>query len=123
MGQSRIIRYKDVNLINRGEGVMDSEIVGGSTGATQLSSGIVTYPPGTTVPLHLHNAEESAIIIEGEATCELEGETYHLTPYDGVFIVPGGKHHFINKGDRPLIIVWTYATIHVARTYVEQQEA
>ena len=119
MGQSRIIQYKDVNSIDRGDGVMDAEIVGAGAGATRLSSGIVTYPPGTTVPLHIHNAEESAIVIEGEAICEVDGESHNLTTYDGVFIAPGGRHHFINKGKRPVKILWSYATINVARTYVE----
>ena len=119
MATAKLIRYESVGLTEPLPGVTVSLMVGEETGATQISSGVVSYGPGTSIATHHHNAEETMIVIEGEGLLVLQGEEHHLKPYDAVFITPGANHRLVNDGDRPFKIVWTYATVHVATTFVD----
>ena len=119
MASPKLIRHDSVNHLERAPGVTVSSMVGEETGATQISSGITTFAPGSSNTTHYHNAEESVIVIEGEGVMVIDGEEHHVKPNDAAFITPGTHHRIINTGDRPFRIAWSYATIHVSRTLVE----
>ncbi len=119
MASPKLIRQDSVKHLERAPGVTVSSMVGEETGATQISSGITTFAPGSSNTTHYHNAEESVIVIEGEGVMVIGGEEHHVKPNDAAFITPGTHHRIINTGDRPFRIAWSYATIHVSRTLVE----
>ena len=119
MASPKLIRQDSVNHLERAPGVTVSSMVGEETGATQISSGITTFAPGSSNTTHYHNAEESVIVIEGEGVMVISGEEHHVKPNDAAFITPGTHHRIINTGDRPFRIAWSYATIHVSRTLVD----
>ena len=119
MASPKLIRHDSVNHLERAPGVTVSSMVGEDSGATQISSGITTFAPGSSNTTHYHNAEESVIVIEGEGVMVIGGEEHHVKPNDAAFITPGTHHRIINTGDRPFRIAWSYATIHVSRTLVE----
>ena len=119
MPSPKLIRQDSVNHLERAPGVTVSSMVGEETGATQISSGITTFAPGSSNTTHFHNAEESVIVIEGEGVMVIGGEEHHVKPNDAAFITPGTHHRILNTGDRPFRIAWSYATIHVSRTLVE----
>ena len=119
MASPKLIRQDSVTHLERAPGVTVSNMVGEESGATQISSGITTFAPGSSNTTHYHNAEESVIVIEGEGVMVIGGEEHHVKPNDAAFITPGTHHRIINTGDRPFRIAWSYATIHVSRTLVE----
>ncbi len=119
MASPKLIRHDSVNHLERAPGVTVSSMVGEESGATQISSGITTFAPGSSNTTHYHNAEESVIVIEGEGVMVIGGEEHHVKPNDAAFITPGTHHRIINTGDQPFRIAWSYATIHVSRTLVE----
>ena len=119
MATPKLIRQESVNPTERAPGITVSSMVNEETGATQISSGMVSYAPGSSIATHYHNAEESVIVIEGEGILVIQGEEHHVKAYDAAFITPGAQHRMINTGDRPFKLVWTYATIHVATTFVD----
>ena len=118
MATPKLIRHESVNPAERAPGITVFSMVDEGTGATQLSSGMVSYAPGASIATHHHNAEETMIVIEGGGILVLQGEEYRLKPNDAVFVTPGANHRLINDGERPFKIVWTYATIHVVTTFV-----
>ena len=119
MATPRVIRQESVQPIQRAPGVTVSQIVTKDTGATQISSGVTSFDPGQSNTTHFHNAEESVIVVEGEGIMVINGEEHPLKLYDGAFITPGTHHRLINSGDGPFRIAWSYATVDVTRTMVE----
>ncbi len=52
----------------------------------------VTYAPGTVVPLHAHEEEQVAFVLEGEFEFEIAGETRTLRPGQVAHIPPHVPH-------------------------------
>ena len=44
----------------------------------KITTGQTTFQPGTGLPLHTHNCEESVLILEGEAVAQIDDETFDL---------------------------------------------
>lgn len=122
MSEPRIIRFDSIPSVNRGSGVTTKPLAGSWIGAQGLSSGITTFPPHGAIRLHTHNVEEMVTILEGEARCEVEGNSYQLKALDTTYVPAGLAHRFVNTADRPMRILWVYAGTHVLRTFVETGE-
>jgi 2-keto-3-deoxy-L-rhamnonate aldolase RhmA/quercetin dioxygenase-like cupin family protein len=74
----------------------------------EMSGGYGLFQPGGRLPAHFHDFDESICIIEGEATCIVEGRRYALR--DSTAFVPRGRvHYFINDSDAPMAMIWVYA--------------
>lgn len=76
------------------------------TGAAKLGLSIDTVAPGMRgCPYHFHYAQEEAfVILEGEGSLRVAGETLVLTTGDVVFIPPGPQypHQIVNTSAAPL---------------------
>ena len=119
MPSPRIIRGSEVEHLQRAPGVTVAGFVTKEVGATEISSGITSFEPGCSNTTHYHNAEESVIIIEGGGILMINGEENQVTVNDAAFITPGTAHRLINTGETPFRIAWSYATVDVSRTLVE----
>lgn len=65
-------------------------------------------PPGTQEVKHYHKtATQFFYILEGEATIELESETFILKPSEGLYIKTGQVHVISNKSDEDLLLLVT----------------
>ena len=49
----------------------------------------------------------------------INGVEHQVAAGDAAFITPGTHHRLINTGDAPFRIAWSYATVDVTRTLVE----
>ncbi len=120
MPEPRIIRREEVDSLQRAPGVSVASSVTKENGATEISSGITTFQAGTSNTTHFHNAEESVIVIEGQGILMINGQEHDVRQYDSAFITPGTHHRLINTGDIPFKIAWSYATVDVTRTLVDE---
>lgn len=118
-----IFRSGEVEKVDRGDGVYSLPMVSGADGAENLMTGMTVFPPGGGIALHTHNCEESVVILEGEAICEVEDERYRLEAFDAAYIPQGLRHRFSNAGDGVLRILWIYGSIDMVRTYVDAAAA
>ncbi len=119
VGEPRILRFQDLKTVERGGGSVSRPLVGSWLGAGALTTGITTNPPGRAIAFHSHNVEEAVTVLEGEALCEYEGQSFRLKPWDTTYIPAGIVHRFVNVGEVPMSILWVYATTHVTRTSAE----
>jgi mannose-6-phosphate isomerase-like protein (cupin superfamily) len=87
--------------------------------STTLTNGVTTFEPGAAVLLHYHNCDESVTILEGNTSCEIDGEIFQMKAYDSTFVPAGVPHRFWNEGTQLMKILWTYSAIEVTRTIVE----
>jgi 2-keto-3-deoxy-L-rhamnonate aldolase RhmA/quercetin dioxygenase-like cupin family protein len=78
-------------------------------GCPDMSGGYGLFEPGARLPCHLHDFDESICIVQGTATCLVEGRRYSLSD-NGTALVPRGRcHYFINESDAPMAMIWVYA--------------
>ena len=119
MSEPRVIRREEVDILQRAPGVSVASSITKENGATEISSGITTFQSGTSNTTHFHNAEESVIVIEGSGILIINGAEYQVREYDSAFITPGTHHRLINTGAAPFKIAWSYATVVVTRTLLD----
>ena len=86
-----------------------------------MSGGYGLFQPRGRLPAHVHDFDESICIIEGEATCIVEGRRY--TMRDGATALqPRGRvHYFINTTNAPMAMLWVYAGALPERIIVDER--
>jgi quercetin dioxygenase-like cupin family protein len=53
---------------------------------------MVEFEPNSVVPMHSHPHEQSGVVLEGDLTFTIGGETRVVRPGD-MYIIPGGVEH------------------------------
>jgi HTH-type transcriptional repressor of puuD len=56
------------------------------------------------------------LILEGEATAEIDGEFFDLEPGQATWVPAGIPHRFFNRGEGVMRIYWVYGGRDVTRT-------
>lgn len=75
----------------------------------EMSGGYGLFGHGGRLPAHVHDFDESICIVQGEATCIVEGRRYTLSG-TGTALQPRGRvHYFINETHEPMGMLWVYA--------------
>lgn len=75
----------------------------------EMSGGYGLFHPGGRLPAHVHDFDESISIIDGTASCIVEGRRYALSDC-GTALVPRGRvHYFINDSQATMAMIWVYA--------------
>ena len=112
-----VVRQERITGLDRGAGVRTFPYVGPwNAAASQLTTGVTSFPPGTGLPLHTHNVEEQVLILEGEADVQLGDQRLALQAGDATWAPAGVPHFFASRKDEPLRIFWVYGGASVTRT-------
>ncbi|CAL9336658.1 hypothetical protein SUDANB1_00176 [Streptomyces sp. enrichment culture] len=112
-----LIHPGEVERFDRGGGVATIPYVGKwNSGTAVITTGQTVFQPGTGLPLHSHNVEESVLILEGEATAEIDGRLFDLEAGQATWVPAGTPHRFFNRGQDVLRIYWVYGGRDVTRT-------
>ena len=62
-------------------------------------------PPGTSIGIHTHGKnEELYLVLEGQGTMHLDGESFPVRPGSVILNRPGGTHGLCNDGEHALKI-------------------
>ena len=61
------------------------------------------------LPCHRHEFDESITIVQGTATCVVEGRRHELSGLATAMVPKGRCHYFINLTLEPMAMVWVYA--------------
>ena len=118
-----ILRPAERPVADRGGGSRTIALVTPGCGAQDMMNGITIIGPGSAIPEHFHNCEESVVVLEGQGVAVIEGVRHPVGPGDTSWIPPGVPHFFCNGSDRaPLRIFWTYASAEPTRTLVATGE-
>ena len=75
----------------------------------EMSGGYARFRPNGRLPAHIHNYDESICIIEGTATCIVEGNAHALSGNATAMVPRGRVHYFKNDTHEPMAMVWVYA--------------
>ncbi len=74
-----------------------------------MSGGYALFQPGGRLPAHIHDFDESICIIQGTATCVVEGRRYEMADCATALQPRGRVHYFINESQGPMAMIWVYA--------------
>jgi HTH-type transcriptional regulator, repressor for puuD len=117
--ESLVLRSDQVARFERGNGVASIAYVGRwNSDVAQFTTGMTILPPGTGIPLHTHNVEESVLILMGSATAQVGDTEFQLAAGDATWVPAGVAHRFANAGSTETRIYWVYAGLYVTRTIV-----
>jgi quercetin dioxygenase-like cupin family protein len=118
MEGATVLKIESLGKFQRGDGVVTTLLVGSErVPGAGFTSGLTSFPPGRSAPLHSHNCGEQVIVLEGEAEVEVDGKATRLGKYDSAYISAGKPHRYNNVGTTPLLILWIYGAEHVTRTF------
>ena len=92
------------------------DLFGGRFGAVGICGGYGEFKPGSSLPCHFHEYDESITIVKGEAICEVMGRRYQLGRYDTAVVPQGLPHRFLNMSGEIMAIIWVYAGSEPSRT-------
>jgi quercetin dioxygenase-like cupin family protein len=86
-----------------------------------MTTGLVTFAPGASLPCHLHAFSESITLLSGAFVVEVEGRSYSLKKLDNVTVPPGRAHAARNPSSRePAVVHVAMACDAPTRTLVEK---
>src|SRR3712207_3210722 len=99
------------------DGIRDIGVTGVQTCALPISAtGMTVFSPGTGIPLHSHNVEETVLVFEGEATAVIGDDEFDLVAGQATWAPAGVPHCFRNRGEGSMTIYWVYGGRDVTRT-------
>ncbi len=112
-----LINPDEVVPFDRGNGVVTIPYVGKwNCEDNHVTTGETRFAPGTGLPLHSHNVEESVLILQGEAVAEIGTRSFDLVAGQATWVPAGTPHRFANRGETLMRIYWVYGGRDVTRT-------
>lgn len=101
-------------------GVRFECLVGRHNQARRLTTGLVTFSPGSVLPGHIHPFSESITLLGGSAVVEVEGRAYSLRHLDNIVIPAGLVHAALNPSTTgPAVLQVALASDSPDREWVE----
>ncbi len=73
-----------------------------------MSGGYGLFQPGGRLLAHFHDFDESICIVQGQATCHVEGRKYTLSNGATALQPRGRVHYFSNETQAPMVMIWVY---------------
>ena len=87
----------------------------------EMSGGYGQFQHGGRLPAHLHDFDESITIIQGQATCIVEGRRYAISDNATALQPRGRVHYFVNESSEPMAMIWVYAGPTAERIVVDER--
>jgi quercetin dioxygenase-like cupin family protein len=104
-----IVRSKNCPLYELSPGAFFHDLFARRFGAVGICGGYGRFLPGSSLPCHIHDYDESITIVKGTAACLVQGRRYELRGYDTAVIPKGTPHRFLNFSQEEMAMLWVYA--------------
>jgi putative monooxygenase len=114
-----IVRFKNDAIYELSTNAFFCDLFARRFGAVGICGGYGRFLPGSSLPCHIHDFDESITIVKGTAVCLVEGKQYELSGCDTAFIPKGIPHRFLNQSEAEMGMVWVYAGSEPDRRIVE----
>jgi 2-keto-3-deoxy-L-rhamnonate aldolase RhmA/quercetin dioxygenase-like cupin family protein len=120
-GKERVTRFQTAARSEAGPGTsfidhFNKDLMPG----IEMSGGYGAFLPGGRLPAHFHDFDESICIIEGTATCVVEGRRYQQSNKSTALQPRGRVHYFVNDTQKPMAMIWVYAGPVPERVIVDE---
>ncbi len=123
-GQERVNRFATAKRFEAGAGATFIDFFNDTLmPGIEMSGGYGVFRPGGRLPAHIHDFDESICIVQGDATCVVEGRNYQMSGYSTALQPRGRVHYFINNSNGPMAMIWVYAGPKPERLVVDERNA
>jgi 2-keto-3-deoxy-L-rhamnonate aldolase RhmA/quercetin dioxygenase-like cupin family protein len=123
-GLERVNRFATAERFEEGHGATFIDFFNGDLMPNvEMSGGYGLFGPGDRLPAHIHDFDESICIIEGTATCVVEGRQYKMNGCSTALQPRGRVHYFVNQSSEPMAMLWVYAGPQPERIVVDERNA
>jgi quercetin dioxygenase-like cupin family protein len=104
-----IVRFNQARVYELAAGAFFRDLFARRLGSRGICGGYGRFEPGSSLPCHIHEYDESITIVDGEATCQVQGREYALSGCDTAFVPRRRPHRFINHFNGAMAMIWVYA--------------
>jgi quercetin dioxygenase-like cupin family protein len=108
-GTERLCRNNAATRFELAPRARFQDLFSGEPGAEGICGGYGAFEPGARLPCHRHEFDESITIVQGAATCVVEGRRHELSSNATALVPQGLCHYFINLTLDPMAMIWVYA--------------
>jgi quercetin dioxygenase-like cupin family protein len=108
-GSERIRRRAEAPPFELAPHAMFQDLYNAELGSRGICGGYGLFEPGARLPCHRHEFDESITIVQGTATCVVEGRRHELSGCATAMVPQGRCHYFINLTLEPMAMIWVYA--------------
>ena len=70
----------------------------------RVTTGMTVFSPGTGIPLHSPNVEETVLAYEGQATAVVGDDEFDVVAGQATWVPAGVPHCFRNRGEGSMTI-------------------
>ncbi len=97
-----VVRHEGDGPSTWAMGSLFERLLGTDDGVEQLGVSLVTQPPGTATPLHVHTREsEGLFVVDGQLTYRAGEDVHRLTSGSFMYLPQGLPHAFRITGQSP----------------------
>jgi quercetin dioxygenase-like cupin family protein len=108
-GAERLCRNNPRGRFELAPKALFQDLFSAELGSQGICGGYGVFEPGARLPCHRHEFDESITIVQGTATCIVEGRRHELSDKATALVPQGLCHYFINLTLNPMAMVWVYA--------------
>jgi quercetin dioxygenase-like cupin family protein len=108
-GSERVVRHSGAPVTELAPRALFQDLYNADLGTRGICGGYGAFEPGARLPCHRHLFDESITIVQGTATCIVEGRRHELAGLATAMVPQGRCHYFINLTLEPMAMVWVYA--------------
>jgi mannose-6-phosphate isomerase-like protein (cupin superfamily) len=108
-GAERLCRNDPGARLELAPHALFQDLFSAELGTQGICGGYGRFEPGARLPCHRHEFDESITIVQGTATCVVEGRRHELSGNATALVPQGLCHYFINLTLDPMAMIWVYA--------------
>ena len=120
VGVERICRNDPTARFELAPSAYFQDLYNADLGSQGICGGYGLFEPGARLPCHRHEFDESITIVQGVATCIVEGQRHELSGNATALVPQGRCHYFINLTLEPMAMIWVYAGDRPDRIVMEE---
>ncbi|WP_406858850.1 cupin domain-containing protein [Streptomyces sp. HUAS MG47] len=121
----RIVNLSETEPNRRRGGDLRAMLTPATVGSTSGFMGLAIVQPGERIGEHYHPySEEFVYVVSGDLEVDLDGQTFALTPDQGLMIPIDMRHRFRNVGDTEARMVFHLGPLapHPSMGHVDTEE-
>jgi quercetin dioxygenase-like cupin family protein len=108
-GSERLRRNDPAARFELAPRALFQDLFSAELGTQGICGGYGVFEPGARLPCHRHEFDESITIVQGVATCVVEGRRHDLSDNSAALVPEGRCHYFINLTLKAMTMIWVYA--------------
>jgi quercetin dioxygenase-like cupin family protein len=114
-----VFREKDIKAREIFPGVMLTQAVEYDNGSQAVTMGKISIKPGCQIAPHTHPVDDCMVILQGSGQLYTEEGSVPIEAGCHLWASANTRHGLKNTGSEPLVLIYTWPAVNVARIMVK----